>query len=71
MEISDDSNFNDVEDSEEGPDLGLEEDLGDLLDFLRAHRDSVARRRLRSMPDLPFRMKLMLYDCLIVSWILN
>jgi len=34
--IFDDSNFNDFEDSDEDPDLGLKEEPGSLLDYLRA-----------------------------------
>ena len=46
MEISDDSDFDDYEDSDESSDLGLGEELGAMLDYLRAHRDRVARRHL-------------------------
>jgi len=60
--ISDDPDF---EDSEEGPDLGLGEESGALLDYLHARRDRVARSHLRSMPNLPLRMELTLHDCLI------
>jgi len=62
--ISDDSDFNNFEDLEEGPDLGLEEP-GSLLDYLRARRDRVARSCFRSMPGLPLSMELTLHDCLI------
>ena len=34
--IFDDSNFNDFEDSDEDPDLGLREEPRSLLDYLRA-----------------------------------
>ena len=59
--ISDYSDFDDFEDSEEGPDLGLKEEPRALLNHLRARCDRVARSRLRSMPSLPLRMKLMLH----------
>jgi len=61
----DDSNFDDFEDSEEDPDLGLEEDPGSLLDYLHARHERVARIHFRLMLSLPLCMELMLHDCLI------
>ena len=65
VEISDDANFNDLEGSEEGPDIGYGEQPGASLDYFRAHRDRVARRCLRLMPGPSLRMELMLYNCFI------
>ena len=44
MVISDDSNFGDFEDSEEGPDLGLEEEPESFLDYLHTRRERVRVR---------------------------
>ena len=43
VENSDDSEFGDFEDSDESLDIGLEEEPGSLLDYLRARRDRLGR----------------------------
>ena len=57
--------FDEFEDSEEGPDLGLGDKPGSLLDYLRAQHKRVARSRFQSMPGLPLRRELTLHDFLI------
>jgi len=63
--ISNDSDFDDFEDSEEGPDLGLWEKPGALHDYLYAQCNRVMRSHFRSFFGLPIQMELILHDCLI------
>jgi len=51
--ISDNSNFDDFEESEEGPDLGLGEEPRSLLDYLRARRERELGRGVDSCRSLP------------------
>jgi len=50
---SDGSEFDGLKDLGEG----LGEEPGSLLDYLRARHKVVARKRIRSMPELPFAWK--------------
>ena len=61
---SDDS-LNDFGDQYGVSDLGLREDPGSLLSFLRARRETVAKGRFRSIPGLSLHMELKLHDLMI------
>ena len=65
VENSNDSDFNDLEDSNEGRDLGLGEEPRSLLNYLCTQCWRVARSYFRLMLGLPLHMELTLHDCLI------
>jgi len=62
---SDDS-LSDFRDQDKGgSDLGLKEDPGSLLSYLRARRERVVKGLFRSMLKLPLHMQLRMHDLLI------
>jgi len=47
------------------PNLGLGEESGSLLDYLRARRGRVMKRHLCSHPGLPLHMEMSIHNSLI------